>query len=428
MVSDNSYNNIYSEEFAEVISAPPSWILSWGIILLALICLGMFVGSWIIEYPDIIEVPIIVTADNKPRSVVNLKQGRLEQLMVKNGTNVNRGQPLAYLQSSADASQVISLNARVDTIAQIISEGKWKSVQRFDFRDYTSLGEIQSDFQTFIQHLTLLKFSLDGENFEIKRTLLNKDLDDLIAMRRLLEEQLTLQQRDFDLAKEDFSIQEQLYDKKIISSLDFKKEKAKLIAREIPLKNIFASIIQNRSAQTEKERALLELKNSDFEQKSAFAQALQSLRGSISNWIQQHLLVAPVSGRVSFSSPLQERQYFSIGEELMSIEPQHAYFEGLIKIPQINFGKLAIGQIATIKLDGYPYKEYGLLEGRLSEISPDLGKDSLYWGVVRLRNPLVTRYGKSIPYKHGLKGKASIITKNRKFAERIFSIIRNGSE
>jgi HlyD family secretion protein len=59
-----------SEEFQEVLSHTPSWILRWGITLVFVILAGLRAGSWFFKYPDTVAAPIVVNTENLPLDVV----------------------------------------------------------------------------------------------------------------------------------------------------------------------------------------------------------------------------------------------------------------------------------------------------------------------------------------------------------------------
>jgi len=89
-------------------------------------------------------------------------------------------------------------------------------------------------------------------------------------MESVALEQAELQHRDFELAKEEFNIQEKLFKDKVTPNLEYNREKAKLLGKEFPLKNLASSKIQNRTFQTSKQKELLELDNVIAMQKSSF--------------------------------------------------------------------------------------------------------------------------------------------------------------
>lgn len=422
----STFQETHSEEVHEIISRPPPGLVRWGMTLFfGLLCL-LGLGSWLVRYPDIVSAQFTLTATDAPRRVVVRSEGKLARLLVTDGQTVAAGDALAYSESTADPAQVLALGASLDGLRKALDGGDWATVQRFSIRAYNQLGELQNDFQTFHQQLTQLKSYLSGGFYLQKRTLLLKDFDDLRAMEKTLAEQLDLQRRDYELAQNEFAIHEKLYKDKVIPILDYQREKVKLLGREMPLKQLASSLIQNRSSQTAKQKELLELDNAIAEQKGTFMQALQSLRSGLETWEQRYVLRAPVAGKVSFASPWQEQQSLSAGQELLTVAPAGSQFQGLVKVPQANLGKLHEGQTVLIKLQGYPFREYGMVEGRLSQLSLTPGADSAYWGYVNLPHGLRTRYGQQLAYRNGLNGTAEIITADRRLAERLVDVVQDG--
>jgi multidrug efflux pump subunit AcrA (membrane-fusion protein) len=420
------FPELHSEEVEEIVSRPPHWLVRWGITVFFIVTVLLGMATWWIRYPDIVTTPFTLTATNPPRVIVVRTEGKLAKLLIRDGQNVNKGQAVAYSESTAAPEQIVRLAESIEQISLSASRDQWASVIRYSNIQYTSLGEIQNDFQIFNQQLTELKSFLAGGFSLKKQKLLLDDKNDLSAMEHILIEQLVLQDKDLELAKDEFQIQEKLYQGKVISPLEYKREKAKVLSREMPVKNLGASLIQNRSAQTAKQKELLELENSIQERKSNFLQSLQTLRSSIEKWKLRYILTAPVAGTASFSAPWQEQQHLTLGQELMKIEPQSSSFQGLVKLPQANLGKVSQGQTVLIKMDGFPYREYGMLEGKLARLSVTPGKDTAFWAYVDLPNNLKTRYGKDLPYRNGLKGTAEIVTADRRLLQRLFSTLHHG--
>jgi HlyD family secretion protein len=98
-------------------------------------------------------------------------------------------------------------------------------------------------------------------------------------------------------------MQEKLHENKVIAALEYKKEKARLLALEIPLKDLASSLIQNKAVCIAKQKEMPELDNVTAESKLSFEQTVQSLRSSIAGWKQMYMLTAPVSRKVAFSEP-----------------------------------------------------------------------------------------------------------------------------
>lgn len=174
------------------------------------------------------------------------------------------------------------------------------------------------------------------------------------------------------------------------------------------------------SSHSERGHEMLELNEEFFEIKENFSQSLSSLLSTIFSWKTKYLLIAPEDGSVYFSNVIQENQHLKINSEIFYVGKDSNSFFGETYIPQVNFGKVKIGQRVLIKFKGYPYEEYGLVEGKIAQIAglPKYDQDSFYASVFVKSN--VTSKGDSLLYKNGMSASAEIITEDISLAKRIF--------
>ncbi|PSL21509.1 HlyD family secretion protein [Dyadobacter jiangsuensis] len=425
-MKETIFKEVRSEEVHEIIDRPPHWMLNWGMTMFFIVVVLLVVGSWVIKFPDVVNASFTLTAKDAPRHVIVRSDGRIAKILVRDNDVVTRGSNIAFLESTADHVQVLELAMLIDKLESSVDNNYWKFLEGQSIHKFKELGEIQQDYEVFQKRMLELTTVLRGGLFEKKRLLLDRDLADLQLLEDNLEEQLRLQTEDLKLAREEFRIQEKLQNERVISPLEFNREKAKLLTKEMPLKNATSALIQNRAVQTAKSREILELANVVAEQKASFRHALQTFRSVIESWKQRYVVSAPITGKVSFSGPWQEQQYLHAGQEFLTIEPGGNQYQGLVRIAQASVGKLQRGQRVMIKLNGFPFREYGMVEGVLSQLSVVPGSDSVYWGFVQLPNNLTTLYGKKLEYRNGLTGTAEIITSDRRLTERLISNIRNG--
>ena len=154
----------------------------------------------------------------------------------------------------------------------------------------------------------------------------------------------------------------------------------------IPRKNIIiisneqmqSSMKNNVMSQNQKQQEILELDKTITEQKNALVQAMHTLKSDIEAWKQRYIAIAPTTGKVIFLTSLQENQLVKTGQELLYILPNGEGFHGEMNIGQFNFGKVKRGQKIIVKLQSYPYEEYGTLRGQIQSIS-EIPKDSIYF-------------------------------------------------
>lgn len=104
-------------------------------------------------------------------------------------------------------------------------------------------------------------------------------------------------------------------------------------------------------------------------------------------------------------------------------------------ISSFGAGKVEIGQIANVKINNYPYDEYGLLKGEVKSVSritnklkTQNGEIDAYLVVISFSNGTITNFGKILPLDFESKGTAEIITKRKRLIERLFDNLKSKRE
>ena len=407
-----------SEEVQEIVSYVPHWIIRWGITVFFFIMILLLLISWFVHYPDIIKAPFRLTSLNAPKSVICKTDGKLIRLFVEEDDLVMQNDVLAYLESTANHDDVLSLSMELDSLEQTL-RGQ-KTIKLFNNKSFGRLGELQLAYQTFdLAYTEYLSFQTDGF-YLAKRELLNKELRDLTEMESILKDQKKIYQQDWELAIEEYDVQKKLEAEKVIARLEFKKEQSRLLNRQLPLKLAESSLISNKTNQKAKLKDLLELNKLISEQDGIFLQSLNSLRSAVEAWKNKYVLTAPVDGRIFFARVVEERQSLNINQEIFFVAPETTSHYGEVFIPQYNLGKVKVGQDVLIKFNGYPFQEFGLVKGKITFMSEMPLRDSSFLAKVEMPNGLVTNHGKKLVYRTGMKATAEVITADSRMAEKIF--------
>ena len=93
---------------------------------------------------------------------------------------------------------------------------------------------------------------------------------------------------------------------------------------------------------------------------------------------------------------------------------------GKLLLPAQNAGKVAVGQKVFIKLDNYPYQQYGVLIGEVLNFSISPNDENNYTVFISLPNGTLTSYNKTFDFTQELLGNAEVITEDLSVAERLF--------
>ncbi|MEO7310733.1 MAG: HlyD family efflux transporter periplasmic adaptor subunit [Chitinophagaceae bacterium] len=413
--------NPLSAEVQEIISNRPNWITRHGMLLLLLVMGAMAGVCYFIRYPDIVATTARLTSINAPKPVVAVNGGQLVKLLVSEGQVVKMNDAVGYMKSSASHAVILLLQARLATISDVIIHNQTEKLESlFDgYLSPDSLGELQQPYQTFSQALLTFKSYLSHGFYPRKKNMLFSDRQYLEQLLANLEQQKTFQTEDVHLSETTFAANESLKHDKVISEFDYRNEKSKLIGKQLSLPQINASIIGNKSQQHDKEKEIVELENQIAQQKAIFIQAVNTLQSQAEEWCHKYILTAPVDGKVSFATFLQENQQLTSNQTICYINPENSSYFAEMTIPQANFGKIAAGQKVLLKFPAYPSQEFGAVQGTIGFISR-IPTDSGYAAKVMLPAGLITNFKKQIQFREGLTASGEIITKDMRLLERFY--------
>lgn len=407
------------EPIREILGKVPGWMIRWGNMLILVFFASLVVVASIVKYPESIHASASVASINAPKPVVAVAGGKLVRLDAREGQTVEQGAILGLVEGLGDHTQVQQLYKVLTILRDDLSGGRLEKLKSLDLTPYKDLGALQADFQIFVQARMAYINYLSGGLYPQKRSMLQTDLAQLGHLKDNLHTQKKLLEQDFMLSQQTFSMNETLLQEKLISALDFRNEKSKLLTKNITLPQVEASILENEAQQNEKKKEILELDHLISEQSQIFQEALNLFKGRVEDWMKKYVLTAPVGGVVVFNSFLQENQQVQTGQLLCYINPGNSRYFAETYIPQDNFGKICLGQEVLLRFPSYPYQEYGLVRGKVEFVS-HIGTEQGYLSKIALPNDLSTTADKKIQYREGLSANAEIITKDLSLMERLY--------
>ena len=418
----------HGNEIEELISKRPPYFVKWGTLFFLILLLLVVVICRFIRYPDIITARARLNSINAPKEIIARIDGKLQAISVNNNDSVATGSTLGFIESLGVPSAIALVKKETDSIYSLVAQNRENEIMRY-FPDYTGqvflrqLGELQQPFQVFMQSFVSFKDFINNGFYLRKKALLQTDMNNIQRLHNLLLEQKQLMQQDVLLSDETFAMNESLAKQKVISSLDYRNEKSRQIAKQLSLPQINTAIVSNESQQNDKRKEIAELENRATVERSNFIQALQTFSSHIQEWEYKYALKAPISGRISFAGFFQENQQIRNGQTIFIVHPDNssAYIEMLI--PQYNFGKIKTGQKVLLKFLAYPFEQFGSVQGEIDYISTT-STDSGFLAKVILPNGLNTNYNRSLQYQNGLLAQADIITDNKSLLERFYYNLR----
>lgn len=424
------------EDVKFVMAKIPSWIVRWGVTVIFFMLASIIVGSYFVKYPDRITSNIAITTINPPSDLVAKSNGLVCKVFVVEGEHVSKGQILAVLDNSAKWEDVLFLQHKMSgmclhSIDAVVCES-WIS------KKY-NVGEMQQNLEELQNVCSDYHQLLKADGYIKKRNLLKEQIGKNKEYYDKLKVQGGFLAKEVNLERKQNKRDSFLLVKKSISESDFDDSMKKLLLKQYDKYGFDANLIQTQLQilQCKNQMGELEMqKKRDTDQYRRKILALtRQLLASIELWKQNYVFCSPIDGTITFGSIWAQNQYISIGERFATIvSSKKMKVIGKLQIPSEGFGKVKVGQTVLVKLNGYPYMEYGVLKGQVESISksPDIDLTTngiSYAADVKLPDKLETTYRKKLHLIQKMNGEADIITDDirllEQFVKPIISLFKN---
>ena len=412
-----------SSPVEEITGNPPSYLVRRGLSIISLIFFLALAGSWFIRYPYIVPGRIIINTSNPPAAMMSRTTGRIESLFVTEGQQVREGDMLALMESSASLQSVIDLAALLTKVpVDLRPEGLNNELNK-GFDSIENLGELSGTYSEFkrswYDYMNFIEVDAYGKRISALRSEIDGIEQSIIQLNR--SEELYLQK--LKLARSKFKRDSLLYTKGVWSEAEYEEARQTLYTEEIALQQIRL----DRSSKVIEKAARMQLME-DFvtareEERRRLLSVMEryrrDLEGQTEEWFFKYLLVSPVDGKVTMHRFWGENQVAAEGDIIMTVVPEgEQTIRGRVMIDMMGSGKVKSGQKVLIKLDGFPYLEYGMVEGVTGEISLAATEDG-YVVDVELPDRLVTSYGLTPDFNQNMSGLAEIVTDDMRLMERL---------
>jgi len=420
MAEDNTAFELRSEEVQDILTKVPHWMIRWGTILIFVIICMLFFVSWFIKYPDVVTTEIVITTNIPPEKIVSKSSGRIEAILVKDKSIVSENSTLAIIENTANYKDVFLLKKIVDEY-NINNPNK---AFPFELLKNAQLGEIESAFAVFQKDYQAEQLNKNLQPFEVENRAQISEKVQIKERLEILQQQKVINESELQLQKNEISRFETLFNKGIISAQEMEAKKLSYLQAQKNYKSLLTSISQLRSSLIDNSKLSQNSQISGTKEEATLgrnmAQSFYQLKKVIKDWELAYTLKSSVSGVVTFLQVWTENQTINIGDNVFSIIPNTKNgFVGKVKAPALNSGKIKVGQVVNIRLANFPDREFGVLKGKIKNISLVPDKDGNLLLDVALPNGLQTSYKKQIVFQQEMKGSAEIVTEDLRLIERI---------
>ncbi|REC60161.1 HlyD family secretion protein [Chryseobacterium pennae] len=413
-----------SESVQDILTQPPHWMIRWGntiIFIILLLILGM---SYIIKYPEFIPAPIVVTSQNPPEKLEARISSKIEKIFIKDHQEVKKNQVLMVMQSAANYKDILELKKLVDSISP--NQLRSFPVQQ---SSHFKLGELQGDYNNFAKAFQDEELFTRLQPYAPESLAANQSLSEYRMRILTMKQQKSLEQAKYEITKKSYQRSQELFNQGVIAAMELENEKIKYLQAQQNLENINISLSQMEESISNLNRTksgtVINTEKDKITYSSQTLQLFEQLRKSLKQWEQNYLVISSTDGVASFQQFFGENQFIKAGDPILSILPKDKEaLVGRMQVPAINSGKITKGEKVLIKLDNYRFQEYGIVEGRVQNISLSPDEKGNYYVDVILPKGLKTSYNKKLVFDKELRGNAEIVTQDLRLIERFFYQIR----
>ncbi len=426
MMNDQRKVELRSEEVEDILGKVPGWITRNGILMLFIVAVLLLIGAWIFKVPDVKRAEIFVTTLQPAADIESRSDGKIEALLVVDNEQVEAGQVLAVVENPAEYEDVNLLKIWLKDFAY--EPGRLLGLN-LPVNGRANLGMIQPDYALFLKNLREYRDFLLLDYHGKKIELLEEEHIQYARYSEILDTRATTLLEEYALTRNQFIRDSTLFLQGVVSESDFEQTQSKMLSSRAGWQEMESLKTENDIKIAGLQEQILELQLKKQEQLTGLTTSLEEsfnrLKASLAIWEKQYLIVSPLDGQVTFNRIWSVNQNVKAGEKVITVIPgDHGDLIGKIRLPIHGAGKVRKGHQVNIRFDNYPYLEYGMVKGVVSNVSK-VSQDAYYTVEVALPDGLTTYYGLEIGFSQNMQGQAEILTDKMRLLQRIFNPVRS---
>jgi len=416
---------IRSEEYQEVLGATPNWILRSGITIILLVIIILLIGSWFFKYPDVLNSRVVILTENPPVQLKAYASGKLTHIFYSENQDVQQDSVVAVIENTANLNDIFLISIMLDTLSDI---------RYFPENIDLKLGELQQSWSGLVRIISSYRNFIEIDYYEQKNKSLTSQINYYNKYYSGLLNQVKIMDKENSLALVQFERDKSLYNDNVIAKIDFEKSEQTYLQQKRNYESSKTSLINTQMQINQLKQQILENNIQKANELKTYEiqieDALQGFKSQLAKWKQSYLIVSPIDGKVSFNKIWFENQSVSAGDLIVTIIPKNEMrIIGKADIPSTGVGKVKPGQTVNIKLDNYPYMEFGMLKAKVKNISlvPITTEQGIFYSAeIELNDSILkTNYNKIIPFSQNMTGTAEIITDDLRLLERFLNPLRS---
>lgn len=421
-----------TEHVQHIIERMPANFGIFVTIIIIFVFILLLVFGWIIRYPDVVSGQIVINSNTSPVRLVAGGNGKIKLTNLKTSENVKEGQVLAYIENPTTPENIYFITDLLKKLSPSL-------VNIIDVREMLpqnfSLGELNGKYHALINSLDELINYRNGKLLSKQATILLTTLVEqenaIIVARRRLDGGIN----SLKYAHKFYSRDSLLFLQKVISESELDRSALSYNTSKDNYESYLNNLIIARQEWLSTKSKIQEIQIQNPKKKTDLEEnvisAYNDFLDNVKLWELKYVFKAPFSGSVQFLKFWNNNQFIQVGEQIFTVIPKKTVIIGQVSLPSKGSGKVKVGQEVIVKLDDFPFNEYGAVTGIVRSISlssntikTDKGDIENYLVNIVFPHGLKTNYGSRLNFKIETKGTAEIIVNDRMLIERLFDNLK----
>ena len=416
----------YSEEVQAIIDRMPTTGSKYVALITAILICATLTMGFLIKYSDSVDGEISVTSQYSPVKSMAKSSGSLH-LLKNNNSIIRKNEAIAWIDNTAAYDDVLKLK-------HILSVYHPDSLEQ-PLPEALELGEINNQYGSFLlAHKQYARFQKNN-TYDIQRINLQSQIQMDSSILSNIEQEIMFRDNTMLLNETKHQRDSALYMAKAITESDMIERRLSYLSQ----KENYQSLMTDKSSLISKIHSnrisITQLHVEEQEKYESYLSSLlaqlNELRNSISAWEQKYIIFTPIDGQVEYLGFWKENVYVQFEQPLFSIIPPKGELIGEVFVPTYGIGKVKVGQRVNVKINNYPYDEYGSIDGVVESISQMTQERQTATGnieghlvVVSFPEGSKTNFGIDLDLNFETKGTAEIITKPKRLIQRLFDNLK----
>ena len=383
------------------------------------------------KYPDIIVGKITINSTAKEIKLVANSSGKIHLFSDKFLSDVKENEPIAYIQNTVSYDTIIKIK---NSLSDFLTSPQYTDVLK-KLPNKITLGELTVSYYDFLSNVEQLYLYETEKLYDVQINNLQHIYQKQLRELHIFQERLAIDENYYIFAKKIHRRDSLLFSSQTVAEADMDKSNMTLLQTKNNItsdKENFASMEKQTKQTTNTIKELTTQKAIKYNDlKTNIITSYNKLMEEINKWEHLYIIKSPIKGKVQTLNFWTENQYVTAGTEVFSVIPTQEKSLGQMLLPTLGAGKVKVGQEVVVKLDDFPYLEYGSVRGTVISISMSKkeekttqGEMEVYLVLVQFNEGLKTNYGEYIKTDKATSGTAEIITKDRRLIQRLFDNLK----